>query len=212
VEEDGVARRRIDAVQVLEPDHVAAGKALDAAGARHVDEPSARDDLRDGLDPEPPHAGRAGELGDRPAVVGAVARLQVAQRVEVRAELLRPAHLLGDPVDAVVADPAVRVRVMRRGDERLAEVAPREHRDGLVEHAPEVVQPPLADERERLAARALVDVVEHAELVAGAERGGPPRLGRRRPRGRLRHSDDHGVRKLGNSVRPPSTNSVWPVM
>jgi metallo-beta-lactamase superfamily protein len=27
-----------------------------------------------------------------------------------------------------------------------------------------------------------------------------------------RHSEDHGVRKLGKSVRPPSTNSVCPVM
>ena len=44
---------------------------------------------------------------------------------------------------------------------------------------------------QRLAALGLVHVGEHADVV---------------------HSDDHGVRKLGKRVRPPSTNSVWPVM
>ena len=34
VEEDGVARRRVDAVEVLEPDDVAAREALDATRAR----------------------------------------------------------------------------------------------------------------------------------------------------------------------------------
>ena len=78
------------------------------------------------------------------------------------------------------------------GHQRLAEVAPREHRHAFVEHAPEVVDAALADEAERLAALGLVHVGEHADVVA--------------------HSDDHGVAKLGNRVRPPSTKIVWPVM
>jgi hypothetical protein len=65
----------------------------------------------------------------------------------------------------------------------------------LIEHAAEVEQAPLAHEHERLAALSLVHVVQHAELVVGAERRGPP--------ARHGHSDDQGVRKLGNSVRPP---------
>jgi hypothetical protein len=51
-------------------------------------------------------------------------------------------------------------------------------------------------------------VVEHADLVVGPE-------GRRPPAGFELgdgHSDDQGVAKLGNSVRPPSTKIVCPVM
>ena len=107
------------------------------------------------------------------AVVGAVADLQVAERVEVRAELGRPGEDLGDPVHAVLAD-AAHVRVVRRRHERLVERAPGEDGHVLVEHAAEVVEAALADERERLERASRRDVVEHAELVAGAERGGPP--------------------------------------
>ena len=117
---------------------------------------------------------------------------------------MRAGDLLGDPVDVVLAHAAVAVRVVGGGDERLAEVAPREHGNVLVEHAAEVVQPALADERERLEALGLVDVVEHAELVARRRTARPPAL--------VAHSDDHGVEKLGKSVRPPSTKIVWPVM
>ena len=159
---------------------------------RDVDEPAARDDLRHGLDAEPADAGRAGQLGDAAAVVAAVADLQVAERVEVGAELLRAGDLLGDPVDPVLPDAAA-VGVVGRGDERLAEEAAGEDRDRLVEHAAEVVQPALADEAERLQALGLVHVGEHADRPA-------------------LYSDDHGVRKLGNRVRPPSTKIVWPVM
>jgi hypothetical protein len=60
--------------------------------------------------------------------------------------------------------------VVSRGHEGLTEEAAREHRDRLVEHAPEVVQPSLADEPERLAALLVVDVIQHAELVVGAKR------------------------------------------
>jgi hypothetical protein len=115
----------------------------------------------------------------------------VAQGVEVRAELLRSGDLLGDPVDAVLAD-APAVAVVGGGDERLPEEAAREHRHGLVEHASQVEEPTLAHEGERLPALGLVHVAEHADLVV--------------------HSDDHGLRKLGNRVRPPSTKMVWPVM
>src|SRR3954466_9333690 len=134
----------------------------------------------------------------------------MAEGVEMRPELLRGRYLLGHPVDVVVTDAAAGVGVVGGGDERLAEVAPREDRDRLVEHAPEVVQPSLADLRERLEALCGVDVVEHPELVLRAERRRPP--GRRRRRRGCGHSDDHGVWKLGNSVRPPSTKMVWPVM
>ena len=144
-----------------------------AEPGRGVDQPSARHDLRHGLDAEPPDAGGAGELGDRPAVVAAVADLQVAERVEVGAELLRAGHLLGDPVDAFAPTPPP-VGVVRGGDERLAEEAAGEDRDVLVEHAPEVVQPPVRTSAQRLEPLGLVDVVEHPELVVGAERRRPP--------------------------------------
>ena len=48
----------------------------------------------------------AGELGDGPAVVAAIADLQMAERVEVGAELLGAGDLLGDPVDPVLAQAA----------------------------------------------------------------------------------------------------------
>src|SRR5829696_9461091 len=82
VEQDGVAGLRLDPAELLDADHVARPER------RGVDEPAARDDLRHGLDAEPRDAGGPGELGDAPAVVAAVADLQVAERVEVRAELL----------------------------------------------------------------------------------------------------------------------------
>jgi hypothetical protein len=175
-------RRRLDACEVLDADDV---------DTRGVDKPAARDDLRDGLDAQARHAVGAGQFGDAPAAVTAVAHLEVTQGIDVRPELLRGRDLLGDPVDAVLPD-AHAVGVVGRGDERLAEEAAGEGRDGLVEHASEVVQPALADEAERLQALGLVHVGEHADLVA--------------------HSDDHGVEKLGNRVRPPSTKIVWPVM
>jgi hypothetical protein len=115
----------------------------------------------------------------------------MAQGVQVRAELLGSGDLLGDPVHLVLPE-AASVSVVGSRDERLPEVAAREHWHRFVEHASEVVQPALADERERLAALGLVHVGEHADLVV--------------------HSDDHGVEKLGNRVRPPSTKIVWPVM
>ena len=92
-------------------------------------------------------------------------------------------------------------------DEGLTEEPPREHRDVLVEVVREIEQAALAHQAQRLQALALVHVVEHPALVVGAEGGRPPAL--------LRcggHSDDHGVAKLGNRVRPPSTKMVWPVM
>src|SRR3954468_16382405 len=132
VEEDGVAGLGVDAGEVLDPDHTA------RAEPGGVDQPPARDDLRHGLDAEVLDAGRVRELGDAPAVVAAVGDLEVAERVEVRAELLRARDDLGDPVDLVLPPPAA-VAVMRGGHERLAEVAPREDGNALVEDAAEVV-------------------------------------------------------------------------
>ena len=213
VEEHGVARRRGHLGEVGRADHVARLERLDAADGRHVDQPSASDDLRHRFCSEPLDAGRVGDLRDGAAVVAAVSDLQVAERVDVRAELLRRADLLGDPVDAVVAEPALHVRVVGGGDERLAEEPAREHGHVLVQHPAEVVQPAFADQGERLAALRLVDVVEHAVLVVLAERRWPPAPTRGGDRRVLcAHSEDHGVEKLGNSVRPPSTKIVWPVM
>ena len=89
-------------------------------------------------------------------------------------------------------------------DERLAEIPAREGRARLVEHLREVVQPTLADERQRGAPLRVIDVVEHAELVVLPKRRGPPA-----PLGI--YSEDHGWRKSAKRVSPPSTNSVWPV-
>ena len=68
------------------------------------------------LDAEAIHSGRACELGDAPAVVAAIADLQVAQGVEVRTDLLGSGDLLCDPVDAVRAQ-ATAVLVMGDGAE-----------------------------------------------------------------------------------------------
>src|SRR3954468_16732771 len=70
VEEHRVAWRRID---VRHADDVA------RAQWRDVDEPAACDDLGHRLDAEPGHSGGACELADAPAVVAAIADLQVAQ-------------------------------------------------------------------------------------------------------------------------------------
>ena len=141
---------------------------------RDVDEEAARDDLRHGLDAEVRDARGHGDLRDAVAVVRAVADLQVAERVEVGAELRRSRDDLGDPVHPVLAD-AAHVRVVRGGDERLVERPAGEDRHALVEHAAEVVEPALANRRERLEALRRVDVVEHPDLVVGAERRRPPR-------------------------------------
>ena len=77
-------------------------------------------------------------------------------------------------------------------DERLLEVAAREHGHVLVEHVPEVVHPALADLRESGGPLGVVDQREHPVLVGGVHA----------------HSEDHGSRKLGNSVSPPSTKIV----
>jgi hypothetical protein len=116
----------------------------------------------------------------------------MAERIEVGAQLHRPGHDLGHPVDLVLADRGDGVRVVCGRDERLAEVAAGEDRDRLVEDAAEVVHAPMPHRGEGLQALRLVDVVEHPDLVAGAER--------RRPPDRLRlldgcHSDDQGSRK-----------------
>jgi hypothetical protein len=63
---------------------------------------------------------------------------------------------------------------MGGGDQRLAEVAPRECGHVLVEHAPKVVKPPLAHKPQRRGARRIGDVVEHPKLVVVAERRWPP--------------------------------------
>src|SRR3954453_919048 len=115
----------------------------------------------------------------------------MAERVDVGPQLLRAHNLLGDPVDLVLAH-ATAVGVMGGGDERLAEEPAREGRDGLVEHVAEIEEAAVTHERQRLAALGRVDVAQHPDLRA--------------------HSEDHGVAKLGNRVRPPSTKMVWPVM
>src|SRR5207237_155811 len=99
-------------------------------------------------------------------------------------------------VDAVLADAAVRVGVMRRGHQGLLEVAAREYRDALVEHMSQVVHPAFPDLLECGEPLGVVDQGEHPELVCG---GGA-------------HSEDQGSRKLGNSVSPPSTKIVCPVI
>jgi hypothetical protein len=170
VEQDRVARRGIDAGDRVEAD--------DAAGpeAARVDQPAARDDLRHGLDAVFGEPRRADDVGDGVAAVDAAVLGQVAEGVQVRADLRRGGDDVGHPVER-----ADRLGVRH---EQLPEVAAREHGCALVEHAPEVVQPPPADERER----------REPAFLRGV------------------YSDDHGVRKLGNRVSPPSTKMVWPVM
>jgi hypothetical protein len=98
----------------------------------------------------------------------------MTEGVEVRAELHRRADDLVAPVHAVLAHSGAGV-----GHERLAEVAPGEDRDALVQLAPKVVHPALAHERHRRRPLGVVDVTQGSE---------PRRVG---------HSEDHGSRKLG---------------
>ena len=132
VKQHRIARRRLD---VRDADHLA------GIERRDVHEPAAGDDLGHRLDAEPLDTRGVRELGDAPAVVAAIADLQVAEGVQVGAELLGAGDLLGDPVDPVRAEAAA-VAVMGGGDQRLAEVALRKRGRVLVEYAPEVVEPP----------------------------------------------------------------------
>jgi hypothetical protein len=65
---------------------------------------------------------------------------------------------------------SVAIAVMGGGDQRLAEIAPRECGHVLVEYAPKVVKAPLAHKPHRRGPRPVGDVVEHPELVVIAER------------------------------------------
>ena len=133
---------RVDPGTVLRGDHTTRTEPVD------VDQPAGRDDLRHGLHAEVPDAGGARELGDAEPAVAPVIHLKVRERVEMGAQLHRPGHELGDPVDPVLPHPAVRIRVMRGGDECLLEVATREHGNVLVEHVTQVVDPAETDLRE----------------------------------------------------------------
>ena len=208
VEEDGVTGLGLEIAEVVDVDNVAALEPLRLARSRHVDEPSPRHDLRDRLDTEVRRAGGARELTYRPAVVAALAHLEMAERVEVRAELHRPGDDLGHPVHRVLAHGVDRVGVVRGRDQRLPEVAAGKHGDRLVEHPAEVVEAAVTYGGQRRQALGFVDVIEHPDFVVGAERGRPPCRACFLERG---HSEDHGSRKSAYSVSPPSTNSVWPV-
>src|SRR4051812_13847036 len=70
----------------------------------------------------------------------------MAERIHVGSQLLGAGDLLGDPVDAVRAQPAA-VAVVGGGDQRLAEVAAREHGDVLIEHAPKSYSRPARTSR-----------------------------------------------------------------
>ena len=182
VKEHRVTGLDVDIGHVVEPDDIARPAATD------VDKPAARDDLGHRLDAQPRHP-RGRGVGQREAVVAGVTHPQVAEGVEVRAELHRRADDLVAPVHAVVPERRPRV-----GHERLAEVAPGEDRDALVQLPAEVEEPALAHERHRPRPLGVVDVAQGAELRSGG------------------HSDDHGSRKLGYRVRPPSTKIVCPVI
>jgi hypothetical protein len=74
-------------------------------------------------------------------------------------------------INDVVRTDTAAVRVVGGGDQCLPEVAPRECGHVLAEHAPEVVEAPIADAAQRGGARRVGDVVEHSELVAGDRTG-----------------------------------------
>src|SRR5204862_329506 len=81
VEEDGVAGAGLELAEgpldVGDPDHIARG----GAAVADVGQKPAGDDLRNGLGAEVPDPGCPGELGHRPAVVAALADLQMGERV-----------------------------------------------------------------------------------------------------------------------------------
>jgi hypothetical protein len=81
---------------------------------------------------------------------------------------------------------------MGSSHQRLLEVAAWEQRDALVKHVPEVVHPTRSDLGQRGRALGIVDQGESPVLVSDADV----------------HSEDHGSRKLGNNVSPPSTKIV----
>ena len=82
------------------------------------------------------------------------------------------------------------------GHKRLLEVAAWEHGRTLVEHVPEVIHPAVPHAGQSRGALGLID---QRELSYRIYRGDG-------------HSEDQGSRKLGNSVSPPSTKIVCPVM
>jgi hypothetical protein len=197
---------------------------VDAAARGHVHQQSPRDDLRQRVDAQPVGAVVLDDVGQREAVVRAVADLQVVESVQVGAHLLGRRDLLDDPVDAVVAE-AVRAGVRPapvdlvgvRG-QVLAEGPAGEGRDVRVENVRQVVHLAVADEPDRLEDLGRGDLVERARLVVRAVARRPPAVHGeapdRRPGGgrRRAHSLDQVVSKEGKRVSPPSTKTVWPVM
>ena len=156
------------------------------------------------LTPAVPASSRHG-----PAVVAAVADLQVAERVEVGAELHRAGDQLGDPVDLVLPHRRRRVGVVRGGDERLAgrsgRGTPGRSRRGRGRGRTSGPSRTSASASRRLASSMWLSMPSWSSAPKG---DGHQVIGR----GAHRHSDDQGSRKLGKSVRPPSTKIVCPVM
>jgi hypothetical protein len=205
---------------VVDGDDVTGAERVDAADRRDVEQQPPGDHLGQGVDAEPVGAVVLGDVGQSVPVVGAVTDLQVVEGVHVGAHLLGGGDLLDHPVDAVAAQAlrptagAAAVDVMRVGRQVGPERAPGEGWDVGVQHVREVVHPPGAHQPDRGQDHVRRDLVERAGLVVGPPPGGEP-AGRPSGRGRRRqrrHSEDQVVSNDGYSVRPPSMNSVWPVM
>src|SRR5262249_35507392 len=113
MEEDRISRLGLEVAKVFDPDHVAGFELLDFTRSWTVDGPAPVKDLRARPDAEVRRTRRAREGADRPAVVAALAHLQMAKRVEVRPELHRAGDDLGHPVDVVLADWVDGVRMVR---------------------------------------------------------------------------------------------------
>ena len=158
-----------------------------------------------------------GDVGQPVAVVRPVADLQMVERIHMRAHLLGRGDLLDDPVD-VVASPARRagvgpaaVDVVVVGRQVLAERAAGEGGDVGVQDVCQVEDDAAAHQPDRLEHLRRGDLVQRAGLVIGSVLGWPPRVAADARFG-ARHSDDQVVSNDGNSVNPPSTKMVWPVM
>src|SRR6266508_4611541 len=168
---DGCLLRAQNALKLFDTDDVASLQACHATRAGNIHEHAARHDRWDSLDAELAGAPILDDVAGAPAVVKAVANLQVIQPVELRSDLEGAGGELDKPVDLVLAPaalgalwPTLIVQVRIR-DQRLLPETPRKTGDVRVENASQVEYFAFTDESRRGDDMRGRDLVERAKLV-----------------------------------------------
>ena len=105
---------------VIDVDDVARIEGLDATYRRHVDEQPARHHLWHRLDPQAAGSDVVRDLVDVEPIVCARTNVQVVEPVHMRAHLCGRLETLSDPVDVVLAEPAVGSALVHPLTERTA--------------------------------------------------------------------------------------------